>query len=88
MSAPALLQSLALVSVQAENIPEITDGPEVERRLLVWKRIDKLRAQGTGVSPFESIFKKFRLAKANDAEKVSQRLTYLEGEVDWSRRAG
>lgn len=82
LTAAALLQSLTLVSVQAENMPEIADGPEVERRLLAWKRIDKLRAQGTGVSPFEAIFKEIQgLAKANDAEKVSQRLTYLEAKL-------
>lgn len=82
VSAATLLQSLALVAVHAENMPEITDGPEVERRLLAWKRIDKLRAQGTGVSPFEAIFKEIQgLAKANDAEKVSQRLSYLESKL-------
>lgn len=82
VSAATLLQSLALVSVHADNMPEITDGPEIERRLLAWKRIDKLRAQGTGVSPFETIFKEIQaLAKANDAEKVSQRLTYLESKL-------
>lgn len=82
ISAATLLQSLALVSVQADNMPEINDGPEVERRLLAWKRIDKLRAQGTGVSPFEAIFKEIQgLAKANDAEKVSQKLTYLESKL-------
>jgi hypothetical protein len=82
ISAATLLQSLTLVAVHAENMPEITDGPEVERRLLAWKRIDKLRAQGTGVSPFEAIFKEIQgLAKANDAEKVSQRLTYLESKL-------
>ncbi|MBA3858425.1 MAG: hypothetical protein C0507_16080 [Cyanobacteria bacterium PR.3.49] len=82
LSAEKLLGSLTLVAVHADNAPEISDGPEVERRLLVWKRIDKLRAQGTGVSPFETIFKEIQgLAKANDAEKVSQRLTYLESKL-------
>lgn len=82
LSAEKLLGSLVLVSVHADNAPEISDGPEVERRLLAWKRIDKLRAQGTGVSPFETIFKEIQaLAKANDGEKVAQRLTYLESKL-------
>jgi len=63
-------------------MPEIADGPEMERRLLAWKRIDKLRSQGTGVAPFETIFKEIQgLARANDAEKVATRLTYLESKL-------
>ncbi|MCC6981171.1 MAG: hypothetical protein IT343_22810 [Candidatus Melainabacteria bacterium] len=82
LSAEKLLGSLSLVAVHADNTPEISDGPEVERRLLVWKRIDKLRSKGTGVSPFEAIFKEIQgLAKTNDAEKVAQRLTYLESKL-------
>jgi hypothetical protein len=77
-----LLESLTFSSAQSLNMPEIAEGPEMARSLLVWKRIENLSAQGTGVSPFIAIFKEIQaLAKANDIDKASERLTYLESKL-------
>lgn len=82
LSAPALLESLRFSSAQSLNMPEIADGPEMARSMLVWKRIENLSAQGTGVTPFIAIFKEIQgLAKGGDADKASERLTYLESKL-------
>ncbi len=82
LSAAALLESLTFSSAQSLNMPEIAEGPEMARSMLVWKRIENLSAQGTGVSPFVAIFKEIQaLAKANDIDKSSERLTYLESKL-------
>lgn len=79
LSPDLLLSSLKLVSMEQDRGPEIEQGPEMERRLLVWQRIEKLRQQGTGVKPFEMIFREIEgLAKSGDAGKTSQKIAYIE----------
>src|SRR5579883_1616735 len=54
-----LLTSLLLVTVEANPSADqsVCEGPMVERRLLIWRRIEKLKEQGTGVQAFEALFK-------------------------------
>lgn len=74
-----LLGSLSLVSVQPEAAPNVVPGAELERRLLIWKRIDKLRSSGTGVAPYEALFTQIEsMSKAGGGSELSQKISYLE----------
>jgi hypothetical protein len=77
-----LMASLRFTSVESERAPDVLPaGPQYERRLLVWRRIEKLRAQGTGVEPYENIFRQIEaLAKANDSH-VAEKVDYLEAKL-------
>lgn len=79
ISPEILLTNLKLISVTTQKAPSVVAGPEFERRLLVWQRIEKLRKEGTGVKPFENIFAEIEsAAKENKIEMVSERTTFLE----------
>jgi hypothetical protein len=76
-----LMASLRFTSVESERAPDVMPGPQYERRLLVWRRLEKLRAQGTGVGPYENIFRQIEaLAKANDSH-VAEKVDYLEAKL-------
>jgi hypothetical protein len=60
----------------------VAPGIDFERRLLVWRRIEKLKQQGTGVSPFEKTSQEIEgLAKAGETQKVAERLTFIESKL-------
>ncbi|MBX3135940.1 hypothetical protein KF707_06865 [Candidatus Obscuribacterales bacterium] len=74
-----LLGSLTLIPVQEEAAPNVVPGAEMERRLLIWKRIEKLRQRGTGVKPFEALFAQIEtLSKAGSSSDLTQKISYLE----------
>ena len=82
LSAPQLLSSLFITDVEPERAPTVQQGPQYERRLILWRRIDKLRQAGTGVKPFEDLFQGVEsVAKSGDADKLEQRLEYLESKL-------
>lgn len=77
-----LLGSLILVPVQEEPAPNVAPGSELERRLLIWKRIEKLRQRGTGVKPFETLFAQIEtLSKAGASAELTQKISYLENKL-------
>jgi hypothetical protein len=78
MTPEQLLATLRLVPVEAEKAPDVVQGPQLERRLLVWQRIEKLRQQGTGVVPFETIFAEVEAAIKSGSQDPSKKLTFLE----------
>lgn len=75
-----LLGSLNLVTVgQERSTAEIAEGPLMERRLLVWQRIEKLKEQGTGVSAFEKLFQQMEQSvKSSDEAALSPKVSFLE----------
>lgn len=74
-----LLASLTLISVQEESAPNVVPGPELERRLLLWRRIEKLKQKGTGVKPFETLFAQLEtMSKEGGGNEFLQKITYLE----------
>jgi len=76
---------LLLVTVEANPSADqsVCEGPMVERRLLIWRRIEKLKEQGTGVQAFEALFKDAEgSAKASDEASLSKKLTYLESKLN------
>jgi hypothetical protein len=81
ISAEGLLDSLYVLSVHKEKGPEVVQGPEFERRLLVWQRIAKLKQQGTGTKPFENIFREIEGLVTSAPDEVPSRLTNLETKV-------
>lgn len=83
ITADQLLLRVRLVSVNDEPVtPNLASGPQYERRLLVWQRIDALKKRGTGVKPFETLFSEVETAiTAGDTSKVSEKLAYLEEKV-------
>jgi len=81
INAEQLLSSLRLVPVAAERAPDVVAGPQFERRLLVWQRIEKLRQQGTGVTPFETIFAEIDgMVKAGTPDP-SKKIAYIESKL-------
>ncbi len=79
IDADKFLSSVQLVSVAGESTPDVVQGPEFERRLLVWKRIDHLRKMGTGVRPFETAFKDLEtIAKSGKTDGLSEKISNLE----------
>lgn len=79
VSAEKLLAAVRLTSVQPETAPNVVPGPQQERRLLVWQRIDKLSQQGTGVKPFEVLFDSAEeVARGGDSSALSAKLEDLE----------
>lgn len=82
ITADKLLASLHFNAVEQEEAPAVAPGIDFERRLLVWRRIEKLKQQGTGVSPFEKISQEIEgLAKAGETQKVAERLTFIESKL-------
>lgn len=82
ISPEKMLLSMHFSDVEPERAPDVVPGDQFERRLLVWNRIKRLRQQGTGVSPFENIFKEIETAaKANDSAKVGEKVAYLESKL-------
>lgn len=82
ISPEALLATLKVVSMEPDRGPDIVQGPDMERRLLVWQRIERLRKEGTGVKPFEMIFREIEdLAKTGDATKTAARIVYIESKL-------
>ena len=82
LTAAQLLSSLLISEVEPEHAPSVQPGLQYERRLILWRRIDKLKEAGTGVKPFEDIFQSIEeLAKAGDDSKFSERLSYLESKL-------
>jgi hypothetical protein len=80
MTPEQLLATVTLMPLEAEKAPDVAEGPLMERRLLVWRRIEKLREQGTGVQAFQTLFQKVeKSATSTDApEAMIQNLAYLE----------
>lgn len=79
IDADKFLSSVQLVSVAGESTPDVVQGPEFERRLLVWKRIDHLKKMGTGVRPFETAFKDLEtIAKSGKTDGLSEKISNLE----------
>jgi len=77
-----LMASLRFTAVAPEKAPDVLQGPQYERRLLVWGRIDKLRSQGTGVGPYENIFHQIEgFAKANDIKQMDDKIGYIEAKL-------
>jgi hypothetical protein len=82
VTAPQLLTALHLKDVEPEKAPAVQPGLEFDHRLLTWKRINRLKQTGTGVKPFESIFQEVEgLAKSGDADKLEQKLAYLDSKL-------
>jgi len=82
ISPEKMLASLRFSDVEPERAPDVVPGPEFERRLLAWNRIKRLRQQGTGVGPFENIFREIEnVAKSGESAKVSERVAYLESKL-------
>jgi hypothetical protein len=77
-----LLASLRFTDVEPERAPDVQPGTQFERRLLIWNRIQKLRQKGTGVGPFENIFREIESnLKAGDTTKVDDRLVFIENKL-------
>ncbi|HEY9788216.1 MAG TPA: hypothetical protein V6D17_22700 [Candidatus Obscuribacterales bacterium] len=74
------LSSLMLIPVEQKKTLEVAEGPQFERRLLISQRIDRLRDQGTGVGPFETIFKEIE-AGVKSGNDVSSKLAFLESKL-------
>jgi hypothetical protein len=82
LTANQLLSSIRLLEVGPERAPTVKPGPLYDRRLLAWERINKLKQGGTGVRPFEAIFEESEAAAgAPDADKVDEKLTFLESKL-------
>ncbi len=81
ITAEQFLGMLHLSSVEAEKAPDVVQGPQFERRLLVWQRIEKLRQQGTGVTPIEANFAEVETAIKGGNQDESKKLTYLESKL-------
>lgn len=80
--ADQLLSGLVLLNVHHEEAPKVAQGPEFERRLVDWQRIQRLKERGTGVSSYEREFKQVEvLAKANNQEAMVDGLDALEAKV-------
>ncbi len=78
-----LLAALQVEYVRPKKQIELEPGPELARRLLLKQRLEKLREQGTGIKPFETIFQEIEsLVKAGDEEKMNTQLSFLESRVD------
>ncbi len=75
-----LFSSMTLSPLEAEKAPDVVEGPLMERRLLVWRRIEKLRENGTGVQTFQQLFQKMEQAVKNSdsPENLVQSLSFLE----------
>ncbi|MCW5822075.1 MAG: hypothetical protein KIT34_04690 [Cyanobacteria bacterium TGS_CYA1] len=73
------LASINLIPVAGEQIPDVVQGPQFERRLLIWKRIDHLRKMGTGVRPFQLAFKEVETqVSSGKPEDLSDKISNLE----------
>lgn len=73
------LASINLIPVAGEQTPDVVQGPQFERRLLIWKRIDHLRKMGTGVRPFQSAFKEVETQVASGkTDDLSDKISNLE----------
>lgn len=82
ISPEKMLATMRFLEVEPERAPDVVPGAEFERRLLVWNRIKRLRQQGTGVGPFENIFREIEnAAKAGDTAKVTEKVPYLESKL-------
>jgi biotin operon repressor len=82
LSPEKLLATLVLVEVEPETGPQVADGPCMERRLLVWKRIERLKQQGTGVAPFQQLFQQIETSlKTADSATIQQKLDFLESKL-------
>jgi hypothetical protein len=81
MAPEQFLATLRLVPVEVERAPDVVPGSQFERRLLIWQRIEKLRQQGTGVIPFETIFGEVEASIKAGNQDVSKRLSFLESKL-------
>lgn len=76
-----LLGCVTLTPLEAEKAPEVVQGPLLERRLLIWQRIEKLRQRGTGVTTFQDLFRKAETSAQSpdvNPEALLQQISYLE----------
>lgn len=75
-----LLGSVTLTALEAERAPDVAQGPLLERRLLVWRRIEKLRQQGTGVATFQKLFQQVEKSaqSTENPEALVQDVAFLE----------
>lgn len=79
VSADKLLAAVRLIPVQPESAPNVVPGPQQERRLLIWQRIDKLSQQGTGTQPFKVLFNNIEeVVKSGELSGLSAKLEDLE----------
>lgn len=79
VSPDKLLASVRLIPVQPDVTPNVVPGPQQERRLLIWQRIDKLAQHGTGTQPFKAIFNGIEeTVKNGEPSNLSVRLEDLE----------
>jgi hypothetical protein len=82
MTVEQLLSSLNFSPVIPDDLPGVEQGPQMERRLIILERIEKLRKTGTGVKPFQSIFASIESAiKSGDCANLSGRLSELESSL-------
>ncbi len=75
-----LLGCVTLTALEAERAPDVAPGPLLERRLLVWRRIEKLRQQGTGVATFQKLFQQVEKSaqSTENPEALVQDVAFLE----------
>lgn len=78
-----LLSSVTLTALEAEKAPDVAEGPLMERRLLVWRRIEKLREQGTGVQTFQNLFQQMEktVSATENPEVLVQKISFLESKL-------
>jgi hypothetical protein len=81
ISAEQFLATLHLVPVEATRAPDLVPGAQLERRLLVWQRIEKLRKSGTGIEPFEKLFGEIESTVKGGKEDPGKRLSFLENKL-------
>jgi len=76
----AFLSGIHLEDVKPEEMPDVEPGPQQERRILLCQRIEKLRAHGTNVEPFEQLFDESEAAvKAGTTGfALSKKLAFIE----------
>jgi len=79
MTPEQLLSSITLTPLEQEKAPDVAEGPLMERRLLIWRRIERLRSQGTGVATFQQLFQKVEKGLNTESpEAMIQNLSFIE----------
>lgn len=81
ISASTFLNSLHLLTVKPEEQPKVGPGPQSERRLLVWSRMEKLKSSGTGVTAFEKLFGEAETAAKDNDASLSDKLSFIESKL-------
>lgn len=73
------LASINLIPVAGEQTPDVVQGPQFERRLLLWKKIDALRKMGTGIRPFQTAFTAIETqVQAGKTDDLNDKIANLE----------